>query len=266
VQYEAYDFPIPGSKDTDLAEYRRSRRRAALEFGYTPDSSWQLSSALEYGHDLARLRIGLPTTADPTTGLPPSISSDFGGVVLRAVYDDLDNAGFPSRGMRMDLSEEVLLTQLGSSDAARISRLRWDEAFSYGQNHWLLGASVNTATGAGANLQIAAQSQLGGLANLSGYAENQLFASQTALLRAIYYRRMTNTESLFSLPLYLGGSLEAGGYWNTRNQIGRNMIGAGSVFIGIDTFLGPIYLGYGYAQGGHNAAYLTFGSLLRANE
>ncbi len=266
LQYKAYDFPINNGGDADLAEYRRSRRLAALEFGYTPDSSWQFSSSLEYGHDLARLRIGHPDGASAASGLPRSVANNFGGVVLRAVYDDLDNAGFPTRGMRADLSEEVLLTQLGSSDAARIARLRWDQALSYGPNHWLLGASINTATGAGANVQIAAQSQLGGLANLSGYAENQLFASQTALLRTVYYRRMTNTESLFSLPLYFGGSLEAGGYWNSRNRIGRNMIGAGSVFVGIDTFLGPIFLGYGYAQGGHNAAYLTFGSLLRTNE
>ncbi|MBN8886684.1 MAG: patatin-like phospholipase family protein [Rudaea sp.] len=266
LQYKAYNFPIPGQKDSELAEYRRSRRLAALEFGYTPDSSWQFSSSLEYGRDLARLHIGQPASASAASGLPPSIATNFGGVVLRAVYDDLDSSGFPTRGMRVDASEEVLLTQLGSTDAARITRLRWDQALSYGPNHWLLGASINTATGAGANLQIAAQSQLGGLANFSGFADNQLFASQTALLRAVYYRRMTNTDSLFSLPLYLGGSLEAGGYWNSRNQIGKNMLGAGSVFVGIDTFLGPIFLGYGYAQGGHNAAYLTFGSLLRTNE
>ena len=51
-----------------------------------------------------------------------------------------------------------------------------------------------------------------------------------------------------------------------RSDIGRDLLGAGSVFVGIDTFLGPVFLGYGYAQNGHNAAYLTFGSLLRTNE
>jgi NTE family protein len=265
VQYKAYNFPLDDN-GTDVAEYRRRRYLGAVELGYTPDASWQLSSALEYGRDAAHLRIGTPGGSAQPNGLPKNVSTDFGGVVLRAVYDDLDRTAFPSRGMRLDLSEETLLTQLGSSDAARITRLRWDWALSYGANRWLLGASVNTASGNGANVQIAAQSQIGGLANLSGYTENQLFASQTALLRAVYYRRVTNADALFSLPLYLGGSLEAGGWWNERRRIGSNMIGAGSVFVGIDTFLGPIFLGYGYAQGGHNAAYLTFGSLLRANE
>ncbi|WP_347260719.1 patatin-like phospholipase family protein [Rudaea sp.] len=265
VQYKANNFALDDN-GTELAEYRRRRYLGAVELGYTPDASWQLSSALEYGHDEAHLRIGTPGSATQPGGLPKSISSDFGGLVLRAVYDDLDQSAFPTRGMRLDLSEEMLLNQLGSSNAARISHLRWDWALSHGANHLLLGASVNTASGSGANVQIAALSQLGGLANLSGYTENQLFASNTALLRAVYYRRMTEAGALFSVPLYLGGSLETGGWWNERRRIGSNMIGAGSVFVGIDTFLGPIFLGYGYAQGGNNAAYLTFGSLLRANE
>jgi len=264
LQYKAYNFPVDDD-GREVAEYRRRRGLGALELGYTPDANWQLSSALEYGRDAANLRIGTPGSP-AEGGLAKNVATDFGGVVLRAVYDDLDNGAFPTRGMRLDVSEELLLTQLGSSDAARITRLRWDWALSHGANHWLLGASIDTAGGSGANVQIAALSQIGGLANLSGYTENQLFASNTALLRAIYYRRLTNADALFSVPLYLGASLEAGGLWNQRRDIGRNLIGAGSVFVGIDTFLGPIFLGYGYAQGGHNAAYLTFGSLLRTNE
>jgi NTE family protein len=265
LQYLAYNFPV-NDNGLDIAEYRRRRYLGALETGYTPDPSWQLSAALEYGRDTARLNIGVPANSDQSGGLPRSLVADLGGIVLRAVYDDLDNSAFPTRGMRLDVSEEALLTELGSSDAAHILRLRWDWALSRGPNHWLLGANLSTASGSGTNFQLAAQSQIGGLANLSGYTENQLFAPQTALLRTIYYRRMTAADALFSVPLYLGGSLEAGGLWNQRRDIGSHLIGAGSVFAGIDTFLGPIFLGYGYAQGGHNAAYLTFGSLLRTNE
>jgi NTE family protein len=265
LQYKANDFPL-NANGVDIAEYRRRRYLGAVETGYTPDPGWQLSAAFEYGRDALRLNIGAPGNPGQSGGLPKSLITDLGGIVLRAVHDDLDNSAFPTRGMRLDVSEEALLTQLGSSDAAHILRLRWDWALSRDANHWLLGASLSTANGSGANLQIAAQNQIGGLANLSGYTENQLFASQTALLRAIYYRRMTNADALFSVPLYLGGSVEAGGLWNRRRDIGSHMLGAGSVFAGIDTFLGPIFLGYGYAQGGHNAAYLTFGSLLRMNE
>jgi NTE family protein len=35
------------------------------------------------------------------------------------------------------------------------------------------------------------------------------------------------------------------------------------VFVGAETFLGPVFLGYGRAETGDSAFYLTFGSLLR---
>lgn len=255
LDYQAYNFPINAGQDVDLADYRRGRALGAVEMGWTPSASWQLSAALEYGRDTARLRVGVPDF--------PNFSSAFGGTVLRMVFDDLDASGFPSRGTRVDVSEEILLSQLGSSDSAHITHAQWDRAMSYGPNNWLFGVSINSATGGDRDLQIASFSPLGGLTNLSGFSENQLFATQTALARAVYYRRLTDAQQLFSVPVYLGGSLELGGFWDTRREIGANLIPAGSVFLGMDTFLGPIFLGYGYARGGHSAAYLTFGSLLR---
>lgn len=258
LQYEAFNFPIGAGAQTDFAEYRRTRGDGALELGWSPSAIWQFSAALEYGRDAAHLRIGAPEF--------PDFGSDFGGVVLRAVHDDLDQSGFPTRGTRIDASQEILLTQLGSTDAARIVRVRWDTALSTGANNWLIGGSLSTSSGAGRDLQLAAFGPLGGLTNLSGYTENQLFATQTALARGVYYRRLTDAQQLFSVPVYLGASLEAGGIWDARRDIGTNAIAAGSVFLGVDTLLGPIFFGYGYAQGGHNALYLTFGSLLRAGQ
>jgi NTE family protein len=257
LQYEAYNFPVNTGAQVDLAEYRRVRGDAAFELGWTPDATWQFAGAIEYGRDAAHLRIGVPEF--------PDFSSTFGGVVLRATHDDLDASGFPSRGTRFDASQEILLTELGSSDAARVLRVRWDTALSAGASNWLVGGSLSTASGSADGIQLAAYSPLGGLTNLSGYTEDQLFATQTALLRGIYYRRLTDAQRLFSVPVYLGASIEAGGVWDTRRRIGSNLIGAGSVFLGVDTFFGPIFLGYGYAQGGHNALYLTFGSLLRGS-
>jgi len=260
LQYEAFNFPVGGGAKVDFAEYRLNRGLGALELGWSPDARWQLSGLLEYGRETAHLRIGQPDF--------PDVSSSFGGVLVRGIYDDLDQSGFPARGTRVDVSQEYLLRALGSSDTAQITRVRWDSALSSGPNNWLVGGHLNSANGtaSGTGAQLAAFSPLGGLTNLSGYTENQLFATQSALLRGVYYRRMTDAQALFSVPFYLGGSLEAGGIWDTRRQIGANLIGAGSVFVGVDTLLGPIFLGYGYAQGGHNALYLTFGSLLRSGD
>lgn len=259
VEHRAFDIPLNLGTGTDLATYRRKSTLAALELGWAPSIQWEFSGTLAWGHDSAHLRVGDADLQDTR--------SDIAGITLRAVHDSFDNVGFPTRGSRFDLSQETLLEALGSDETAHIIRLRWDRAFSpSARDHVVLGASANLATG-GAGL-LAAYSPLGGLGNLSGYTESQFFGRQTLLARAIYYRRLTDSSRLFSVPVYLGGTLEAAGMWDRRDEIqlrASDLIAAGSLFLGVETPFGPMFLGYGQAEGGHSSFYLTFGSLLRSD-
>ncbi len=61
---------------------------------------------------------------------------------------------------------------------------------------------------------------------------------------------------------FAGGSLEAGGAWNEYGDITLDsLIPAGSLFLGVDTPLGPLYMGAGYAEGGNTSLYLSLGKL-----
>ena len=53
-----------------------------------------------------------------------------------------------------------------------------------------------------------------------------------------------------------------GGAWNGYHEITLDsLIPAGSVFVGVDTLLGPFYLGAGYAEGGNTSLYMQLGKL-----
>ena len=60
------------------------------------------------------------------------------------------------------------------------------------------------------------------------------------LARIIYYRQVDETGGgLFDIPLYFGGSIEAGNVWQTRSAISfDSMLLNGSLFAGLDTYLG----------------------------
>ena len=59
---------------------------------------------------------------------------------------------------------------------------------------------------------------------------------------------------------YLGGSIETGNVWTRDEDIDFSSLRlAGSVFIGYDSFFGPVYLAFGHADGGNNALYLYLG-------
>ena len=66
------------------------------------------------------------------------------------------------------------------------------------------------------------------------------------------------------MPLYIGASAEAGHVWTEWSDFDRSgAILGGSAFVGFDTPLGPLFLGYGRNNTGADSWYLTFGSLLR---
>jgi NTE family protein len=101
---------------------------------------------------------------------------------------------------------------------------------------------------------------LGGLFNLSGFQASELSGQDFALGQIIYYRNIGARPGSFGVPVYLGASLEAGNVWQANEDMDYDdLIFAGSLFVGLDTVLGPIYLAYGHAEGGSDSAYLFLG-------
>jgi len=155
---------------------------------------------------------------------------------------------------------------LGGEQTGDVARLTADYVPDLGaltdRYHLLLGTRLTSATDNAKFIE--SIGFLGGFLNLSGFAERSFFGNQSALGRAVVYRRTGRLDSLFSTPFYIGASLEAGNAWRDKSDVRLDsLIYGGSVFVGLKTPLGPVFLGYGYAEGGHDAVYLTFGSLLR---
>jgi NTE family protein len=88
--------------------------------------------------------------------------------------------------------------------------------------------------------------QLGGFQRLSGYRIDQLNASEIAFGRAVYSYQFARLPSVLGRGVYAGGSLEAGAVHSPLDpSIGSKWRPAVGLFVGADTFLGPVYLGWG---------------------
>jgi NTE family protein len=101
---------------------------------------------------------------------------------------------------------------------------------------------------------------LGGFFNLSGYARNQIIAGD------IRFASVRGEKVIGKMPLGLAGDLRAGVSLETGNARQRfsetNLAGwqkAASIYLGGETPLGPLFLGYGRASGGHSSLYLFLG-------
>jgi len=83
---------------------------------------------------------------------------------------------------------------------------------------------------------------------------------QVAVASAVAYYRMGDLPRAMGSAWYAGMSLEAGNAWARRSDMRfGDLRKAGSVFVGLDSIIGPLYLGWGHTFGGDSAFYLFLG-------
>nr|MBP7623647.1 patatin-like phospholipase family protein [Xanthomonadales bacterium] len=242
-------------EDTGSLDARLRRAQIGARIGTNIGHSWRIEGGVEYSHNRAQIQTGqLPIPG--VTGF----TSDASSLVLAVDHDSLDDLGFPTRGRRGSAKLTISRPGLGSDANGEVLRGDWYRAFSFDRHRLLVGAEAQSSWGEPE--AFSALATLGGFTRLSGFGDRELSGEHSALARAIYYRRFGDMSQLFALPAYIGASVEAGNVWADRDQVSLDsLVYAGSLFVGIDSPLGPIFFGYGQAEGGEDSFYLSFGSL-----
>jgi len=241
----------------DDSVWRDQRGIIALDFGHAFANKAEIRLGYEYGYADTALRIGDPLIQADEHFTISQLSLEY-------VRDTLDNPAFPRQGLFLDIKVNEPLQSLGADATATAIFFDIYKPIAIGKGALLIGLTVNGLSNDN-TVPFQELFSLGGITRLSGYQPDQLFGRYTGLASAVYYRRLgSDKSSMFGTPLYIGGSIETGGVWLERDQIGRDSLQlAGSVFAGIDSPVGPIYFGYGRAEGGVDSFYLTIGSLMR---
>lgn len=196
----------------------------------------------------------------PVVGNLPAINSQpslFRGLRASLTLDRLDNPRFPRDGEFLSIDYRHAHNE--STDNFDLIEFNSDFVRSRGPYTLRLTARASgNIDDAKATLDVYA---LGGFLTLSGYQTHALVGARTALGRLMAYRKIVSLLPGLGTGMYAGGSLEAGRVWK-RAALGTDTgwLAAGTVFVGVDTFLGPLFAATGYAEGGHRAAYLYLGA------
>jgi NTE family protein len=108
--------------------------------------------------------------------------------------------------------------------------------------------------------QSPALQSLGGLFKLSGHEPGSIAGRYGGAASLVYLFRLGRLSPGIGDGIYIGGSVEAGNLWMDQAQVNSSdLLFAGSVCIGIDTALGPLYFAQGFGEGGADALYLYVG-------
>jgi NTE family protein len=191
------------------------------------------------------------------TGTPgwDSFNYDTAQLYSRLSFDRLDNLNFPSQGWLSVVEYAAADPSWGSDDQFDQLTARGGAFTTLYDDHviGLSGVAMTTVDGVS---PIQDRYRLGGFLNLSGYTEDSISGQQAGVLSAIYYRHF-NVMPLLSW--YVGTTAEYGGVWNDLSDFGTSPEWAGSLFLGANTPLGPIYLGCGYGEEGNKTVFFYLG-------
>ena len=180
-------------------------------------------------------------------------------------YDNLNSINFPTSGNQLSIGIRYGNDSYGqhyffeSTDKSFKYDVNWRGALSL-EHHTLVGiasyAKVNNEKDFTVHV-----SELGGFLNLSAYQRNELVGPNKFFSALVYHYDLgRDMLGLTDFPLYLGTSFEAGNVWETTEHINiDDLIYSTSLFLGTDTSMGPIAFGFGYAEKGQNAFFLSIG-------
>ena len=238
---------------TEIAQFLRSTGQIGLDFG------------LPFGR-LGELRAGflhLTTSTTPTllsaawTGSQRAQIWQEDGLRVRGVIDQLDYVNFPTNGYRLEGESVVGTRRLQHSEHMARGSVEGTVVETFGRDTFELHGAVKMSD---EHAQLAVdQFTLGGFQQLSGYRPDQLSGNAVLFGRLNWYMRLSQTP-VFARGFFVGASLEAGNAWDDRSQLGlRNLRGGGSVYLGADTGIGPMYLGITYAPRGELGIALFIG-------
>jgi NTE family protein len=239
------------NNDQRLAIFNLNYGRLGIDVGSQFTRYGELRVGLLWGDIRASVDTG-PTFLEPD----PNKASQ-GAIRGRLFFDQLDNVNFPRSGYGGTLDVFNSKTALGASTNYTKWSLDGQAAHSFGDHTFNLGLRLGGKVGSDP-LPVYDQFNWGGFLQQSGYRTGALLGQSIEFARLVYLNRLAR----FTLipGVYAGLSLEAGRVGTPfipGNQTGT--LYSAAAFFGLDSPIGPVYLGYGYTHNGFGSFYFYLG-------
>lgn len=247
-----------GVSQNEIAQYRLHSYEYGIDFGKQFGNWGEIRTGIQREQGHSHLEIGDPN--DPVLEAQPN--QDFGvrDYFVRFSYDRLDDVNFPHSGQQSMLQWDAYRNVSGVDLITNQVKFNYAGAVSWGRDTAVFSTSAGLTLDNSVT-DVRLLYPLGGFLNLSGLRANSLMGQDFAIARLLLYRQIgRGGPGYFDVPTYVGVSFEDGNVWQSRHDMSfGNTHKDASIFLGMDTFLGPIYIATGFDEHGQQAFYLFLG-------
>ena len=252
-----FDLYLEGDARHPISSYQKADSWVSLALGRM---LWQEVAELRFG--VTRQRGHLNFQGGVDIGIDNE-NYDDGFYFATAGWDSLDDLGFPSEGTRWSLTHESHQAKLSAE--ANFSRTLADFTHAIGNGRSTLLLEADAQFSSSDEAGFVDVPFIGGFLELSGLPPRSRFGRHRVLIRSVFLHRLNSQGPLpIGVPIYFGISLEKGNVWLNKKEIDwNNAIGAGSIFIGARTLLGPAFLSLGATDTGEKSISIFLGQRFR---
>jgi NTE family protein len=248
--FQTRSFNLYDEEGDKIARYRVRRTGGTLALVRNVSNELALSVGVERYTGNAEVEVGDPAI--------PRVNFEEGAWIAQATLDDIDSVYFPRDGYLVNAGTYQSSPSLGAD--ARFGQLDLDAvaARSFGRHALQLGLRYHVTSSGTAPVQNLYR--LGGRWRLAGFQHNQLTGQDYALGFAGYTYEL---GKLLGRSAQVGGTVEYGNAWQRRSDMSlSDGIWNGSVFLGFDSWIGPLIFGMGFREGGENVVFIELGQSL----
>jgi NTE family protein len=247
---QQFNINIFDEGSNDITEQVRIQRLGATIYTGREFGNWGRAwVGMTRGGGDRSISIGDPSTPDQ--------DFDIGEATFTLEADKLDSLYFSRHGHSALASYRFSDKGLGASE--NFEQVVFSGRFvrSFGRHTWTAyGDYKSTISGVAPPERLF---RAGGLFNLSGFEYNQLSGQNFTQVGAAYRRDFLN---LGPLQLSAGMSLELGNVWQNRSDMDfDNALFGGSLFLGSNTPIGPLYFGWGISEKSDGTFYVSLGAV-----
>ena len=232
-----------------IAELKQQRRSALLDFGLNLGTYGELRVGALRQHYESKVETG------PDLALP---DIRVGGWRASLAMDRLDSIYFPREGQLAAAETLFAREEMGGEDSYTLAAFNHVGVTSIGRHSFFSWLEVGTSIGD--DQPGYASFGGGGLFSFSGYQRGELTGRTYAVVRPTYLFRLSSLPPILGKGVYLGSWLEVGNFWESKDAASFDDLRyAGTLALGAETVIGPVYLAVGFAEGGRTQVSISIG-------
>jgi NTE family protein len=251
LDFDQSNFNVFAGPDI-VARLRLTELTGGVDLGAEIGNVGEIRLGAFRGGGEARVIVGEPSIPNP--------DFETGGLRARARFDSLDAPWFPRHGLRADIEWRQSRPGFGADSRYDTVAVEFESVASRGKSTFGFGIDYATTLSFDGALQDLFR--LGGFQRLSGFERGAISGPHAAVAKLTFYRRIgSSAGGIFDVPSYFGASVEAGNVWQSRSDMSfSSALIHGSLFLGMDTYIGPVIIGAGAGQNGNSNFYLFIGA------